>query len=158
MTGANSVVILVTAAGPERRGQALGIMAATQAIGFALGPTAGGVLLGTLGWRWIFWVNVPLSILAFILSWLVVPKTTKFADDSRFDWIGAMLLVPGLATLLVVIAQSHAWGFRRRSSLASRPRPSYSPLSSGIKRGRQRRAWICISFARAPLPREQLES
>jgi MFS family permease len=51
MAGANSVVILVTAAGPERRGRALGIMAATQAIGFAIGPTAGGVLLGTLGWR-----------------------------------------------------------------------------------------------------------
>ena len=111
MTGANSVVILVTAAGPERRGKALGMMAATQAVGFALGPTAGGVLLGTLGWRWIFWVNVPLSILAFVLSWLVVPKTTQFAADSRFDWLGALLLVPGLATLLVVIAQFHAWGF-----------------------------------------------
>jgi MFS family permease len=52
MAGANNVVILVTAAGPERRGRALGIMAATQAIGFAIGPTAGGVMLGTLGWRW----------------------------------------------------------------------------------------------------------
>jgi EmrB/QacA subfamily drug resistance transporter len=113
MAGANSVVILVTAAGPERRGRALGIMAATQAIGFAIGPTAGGVLLGTLGWRWIFWVNVPLSILAFVLSWLIVPKTTEFAGDSRFDWLGAMLLVPGLATLLIVIAQFHAWGFSR---------------------------------------------
>ena len=70
MTGANSVVILVTAAGPERRGRALGIMAAAQAVGFALGPTLGGLLLGTLGWRWVFWVNVPLSIAAFVLSCL----------------------------------------------------------------------------------------
>jgi EmrB/QacA subfamily drug resistance transporter len=110
MTGANSVVILVTAAGPQRRGKALGIMAAAQAVGFALGPTAGGLLLGTLGWRWVFWVNVPLSIAAFVLSWLIVPKTAAFAADRRFDWPGAMLLVPGLATLLVAIAQFHAWG------------------------------------------------
>jgi MFS family permease len=75
MTGANSVVILVTAVGPERRGKALGIMAATQAVGFAMGPTVGGLLLGTLGWRRVFWVNVPLSLLAFVLSWLIVPKT-----------------------------------------------------------------------------------
>ena len=111
MTGANSVVILVTAAGPERRGKALGIMAAAQAVGFALGPTLGGLLLGTLGWRWVFWVNVPLSVAAFVLSWLIVPKTAAFAGDKRFDWPGAMLLVPGLATLLVAIAQFHAWGF-----------------------------------------------
>jgi EmrB/QacA subfamily drug resistance transporter len=110
MTGANSVVILVTAAGPQRRGKALGIMAAAQAVGFALGPTLGGLLLGTLGWRWVFWVNVPLSAAAFVLSWLIVPKTAAFADDRRFDWPGAMLLVPGLATLLVAIAQFHAWG------------------------------------------------
>ena len=110
MTGANSVVILVTAAGPERRGKALGVMAAAQAVGFALGPTLGGLLLGTLGWRWVFWVNVPLSVAAFVLSWLIVPKTAAFAGDKRFDWPGAMLLVPGLATLLVAIAQFHAWG------------------------------------------------
>jgi EmrB/QacA subfamily drug resistance transporter len=110
MTGANSVVILVTAVGPERRGKALGIMAATQAVGFAMGPTVGGLLLGTLGWRWVFWVNVPLSLLAFVLSWLIVPKTATFGGDSRFDWLGAAFLVPALATLLVVIAQFHAWG------------------------------------------------
>lgn len=110
MTGANSVVILVIAAGPERRGKALGIMATAQAVGFAMGPTVGGLLLGTLGWRWVFWVNVPLSVVAFMLSWLIVPKTITFAGDSRFDWLGAAFLVPALATLLVVIAQFHAWG------------------------------------------------
>ena len=68
MAGANSVIIIVTAAGPERRGKALGIMAAAQAVGLGLGPALGGVLLGALGWRWIFWVNVPVSILGFVLG------------------------------------------------------------------------------------------
>jgi MFS family permease len=79
MTGTNSVVILVDAAGPARRGKALGIMATAQAVGFAMGPTVGGLLFGTLGWRGVFWVNVPLSLLAFVLSWLIVPQTATFA-------------------------------------------------------------------------------
>jgi MFS family permease len=66
--GANSVVILVAAAGPARRGKALGIMAAAQAVGLSIGPAAGGLILGTLGWRWIFWVTVPFGALGFILA------------------------------------------------------------------------------------------
>ena len=82
MLGANSVVILVAAAGPARRGKALGIMAAAQAVGLSLGPTLGGVLLATLGWRSIFWVSVPFAILGAALGWLIVPKTTAFANRS----------------------------------------------------------------------------
>ena len=110
LLGANSVVILVAAAGPERRGKALGIMAAAQAVGLSLGPALGGVLLGTLGWRWIFWVTVPFAVLGTALGWLIVPRTKAFAADSRFDTPGAILLVPALATLLLTISEAHAWG------------------------------------------------
>src|SRR5208282_6661954 len=75
LAGANSVVILVAAAGPARRGKALGIMAAAQAVGLSLGPTLGGVLLATLGWRSIFWITVPFALLVAALGWLILPKT-----------------------------------------------------------------------------------
>jgi EmrB/QacA subfamily drug resistance transporter len=110
MLGANSVVILVVAAGPERRGRALGIMAAAQAVGLSLGPTLGGVLLATSGWRAIFWVTVPFAVLGAALGWLIVPKTTTFATDRRFDAVGAALLIPALVALLVTIAEWRAWG------------------------------------------------
>ena len=110
LLGANSVVILVAAAGPERRGKALGIMAAAQAVGLSIGPALGGVLLGTLGWRWIFWVTVPFAVLGTALGWLIVPRTKAFAGDRRFDAPGAFLLVPALATLLLAISEAHAWG------------------------------------------------
>ena len=110
MLGANSVVILVAAAGPARRGKALGIMAAAQAVGLSLGPTLGGVLLATLGWRSIFWVTVPFAVLGAGLGWLIVPKTTAFAKDRRFDAAGAALLIPALVALLITIAQWRAWG------------------------------------------------
>ncbi len=110
MLGANSVVILVAAAGPARRGKALGIMAAAQAVGLSLGPALGGVLLATLGWRSIFWVTVPFALIGAALGWLIVPKTTSFAEDRRFDALGATLLIPALVALLMTIAQWRAWG------------------------------------------------
>ena len=61
LLGANSVVILVAAAGPERRGRAMGLFAAAQAVGVCIGPALGGLILGDLSWRWIFWVTVPVA-------------------------------------------------------------------------------------------------
>jgi EmrB/QacA subfamily drug resistance transporter len=108
--GANSVVILVASAGPERRGKALGVMAAAQAVGLSLGPALGGVLLATLGWRSIFWVTVPFAVLGAALGWLIVPKTTAFARDRRFDGLGAALMIPALVALQMTIAEWRAWG------------------------------------------------
>ena len=110
MLGANSVVILVAAAGSARRGKALGIMAAAQAVGLSLGPTMGGVLLATSGWRAIFWVTVPFALVGGALGWLIVPKTSTFAKERRFDLAGAALLIPALVALLTAIAQWRAWG------------------------------------------------
>ena len=110
MLGANSVVILVAAAGQER-GKALGIQAAAQAVGLSVGPALGGVLLGVFGWRSIFWVAVPSAILGTALAWLLVPKTARLATDRRFDALGALLLAPALATLLLAITEGRAWGF-----------------------------------------------
>ncbi len=110
MLGANSVVILVTAAGQHRRGRAMGIFAAAQAVGVSVGPAFGGFLLGALSWRWIFWVTVPVALAAVVIGWLVVPQTTNLSTDRRFDGRGALLLVPALIASLMAITESNAWG------------------------------------------------
>ena len=110
LLGANSVVVLVAAAGPERRGKALGVMAAAQAVGLSAGPALGGVLLGLFGWRSIFWVAVPSAALGAALGWLILPKTAKRMTGQRFDVIGALLLAPALATLLLAITEARHWG------------------------------------------------
>ncbi len=110
MAGANSIVILLRSAGPSRRGRALGLYAAAQAVGISVGPITGGILLATLGWRWVFWVNVPFAVTASVIGWLVFPQTTGLDADRRFDWRGALLLMPGLASLLALISESFAWG------------------------------------------------
>jgi EmrB/QacA subfamily drug resistance transporter len=110
MLGANSIVILVKAAGPNRRGRAMGIFAAAQAIGVSMGPVTGGILLAALGWRWVFWVSVPFALAGAISGWLVVPKTTDLSTDRQFDWRGALVLMPALTSLLLLISESYAWG------------------------------------------------
>src|SRR4029077_1374306 len=104
MLGANSVVILVKAAGPSRRGRAMGIFAAAQAVGITMGPVVGGALLTTFGWRWVFWAGVPFALAGAVIGWLIIPQTADLRSDRRFDWRGAVLLVPALTMLLMVIS------------------------------------------------------
>jgi EmrB/QacA subfamily drug resistance transporter len=118
MLGANSIVILVTAAGPARRGRAMGIFAAAQAVGISVGPVFGGFLLAATNWRWIFWVNVPFACAVVIVGWLVVPRTTNLGTERGFDWRGALLLSPALITFMMAVMESHAWGLRSTRTIA----------------------------------------
>jgi MFS family permease len=91
LLGANSVVILVAAAGPARRARAMGLFAAAQAIGVSAGPAFGGVLLNSLSWHWIFWVSVPFAVSGAMIGWLLVPvsncrATRRLIGSARCSW------------------------------------------------------------------------
>ncbi len=118
LLGANSIAILVKAAGPSRRGRAMGIFAAAQAIGVSAGPAVGGLLLGTLGWRWVFWVNVPFGVVAAIMGLVVLPQTTDLDDDKRLDWQGALLLTPALIAAAIALSEVQAWGLTSPALIA----------------------------------------
>jgi len=110
---ANSVAIITAAAGAQRRGRAIGIQGAAQAIGLSLGPALGGLLIQAIGWRWVFWINVPVGIIGTILGWFVLPRTQGIHENDRgFDWLGAWLLTPALALVLVALSESASWGMR----------------------------------------------
>lgn len=119
MIAANSVAIIVSVAGVEERGKALGIQAAVQAVGLCVGPTVGGWIVDALDWRWAFWVNVPLGLLGMSLAWLIVPETSAGKPDSRFDTLGALLLTPALGALMLAINQIGSWGPTSAGVLAS---------------------------------------
>jgi EmrB/QacA subfamily drug resistance transporter len=110
MLGANSIAILVNVCDETRRGRALGIFAAAQAIGMSAGPAVGGVVLGALGWHWLFWISVPFGLVATVLGWLVLPRTEARESGQTFDWRGAALLGPALVFLVLVLNQMAAWG------------------------------------------------
>ena len=110
LLSSNSVAIVVTAAGPEERGRALGVMAAAQAVGLSAGPALGGLVLDTLGWQWVFWINVPFGLAAAVIGWFVIPPTAGLAGVGRFDWTGAFLILPALTALIAALNEAHVWG------------------------------------------------
>jgi EmrB/QacA subfamily drug resistance transporter len=118
LLGANSLTILASAAGPHRRGRALGLFATAQAIGVSVGPVAGGLLL-RLDWRWVFWVSVPFGVAGTVLGWLLLPQTADVASGKRFDWRGALLLSPALASVVVWLSEFRDWPLAWIAALAA---------------------------------------
>ena len=83
---------------PEARGKAIGAWAAASAIAAAFGPILGGWLIDLGPWQTIFWINVPVAVLALWLCWRKVPELPA-ARDSRMDWLGAALAVIALGLI-----------------------------------------------------------
>ena len=110
LLSSNSVAIVVATAGPESRGRALGVQSAAQAVGLSAGPAIGGLVLDTLDWRWVFWINVPVGLAGAVMGWFILPPTKDLPDDARFDWRGALLIAPALTALVAVLNEAYAWG------------------------------------------------
>ena len=119
MIGANSMALIVEATDKSRRGRALGLYAAAQAVGVSAGPVAGGLLIGTLGWRWVFWVNVPIGLISIVAGWLVLPVTPRQSPTPTFDWRGALLLAPALTLAVFALNQAAALGLASPMLLGS---------------------------------------
>jgi DHA2 family multidrug resistance protein len=93
--------IMVQTFPPAKRGQAMAIWGIGVTAGPILGPTLGGWLTQVLSWRWDFYVNLPVGILAFLLTLLAVPETAR--KDRRMDWFGLAFMALAIAALQVVL-------------------------------------------------------
>jgi EmrB/QacA subfamily drug resistance transporter len=95
---------------PRERAQAIGVWGAMVGISLALGPVLGGALVDTVGWRYVFLVNLPVGAVALALTAMHVPESR--ADRARrLDPIGQILVIVALATLVYAIIQGHAEGW-----------------------------------------------
>jgi EmrB/QacA subfamily drug resistance transporter len=104
MLQANSVALVTTSVPPERMRAALGVQAAAQALGLALGPTLGGLLVDGLGWQWVFLVNVPVGIVGVVAGRFLLPRTRSRRSSDRFDWPGLALLATGSTAVLLAVS------------------------------------------------------
>ncbi|MEV6891421.1 MFS transporter [Kribbella sp. NPDC051137] len=104
MLQANSVALVVTSVPKEKMRAALGVQAAAQALGLALGPALGGVLVESVGWQWVFWVNVPVGVVALIAGRYLLPRTRQRTELGRFDWPGLVLLGASTTALLLGVS------------------------------------------------------
>jgi MFS family permease len=104
MLQANSVALVATSAPARRRRAALGMQAGAQALGLALGPVAGGLLVASAGWRSIFFINVPVGAVAVVAGWFLLPRTRHRAARRGSDPLGLILLAAAATGTLVAIS------------------------------------------------------
>lgn len=95
---------------PNRRGAAMGLWGATAGVATLVGPLAGGLLVDGFGWEWIFFVNLPVGVIGFVLAWILVPHLET--HPHRFDPIG--VLMSAIAMFLIVFGlqegEKYDWG------------------------------------------------
>ncbi|MGA2209461.1 MAG: DHA2 family efflux MFS transporter permease subunit [Acidimicrobiales bacterium] len=95
---------------PRERAQAIGVWGAVVGVSMALGPVTGGLLVEAVGWRSIFWVNIPVGLAAVILTALYVPES-KALVARRLDAVGELLVIVTLATLTYGIIEGPRRGW-----------------------------------------------
>jgi EmrB/QacA subfamily drug resistance transporter len=103
------MTILTRAAGPQRVGRVMGVIGVPMLIGPILGPILGGWLVQDFSWRWIFFINLPIGIAAFIASRRVLPQD-EGQPGVKLDWLGLATLSPSLALIIYGLAESSSQG------------------------------------------------
>lgn len=95
----------------RERGTAFGIWGATIGAAVAIGPLAGGVLTEGLGWRWIFFVNIPIGIALVFFGWRVLVESRDETGGGRIDVTGLVTLSIGLFALVLGLLRGNDWGW-----------------------------------------------
>ena len=117
------MTIMTKKAGPHRMGRVMGVLGVPMLLAPILGPILGGWLVDNASWRWIFFINLPIGIVALILAQIVL-EPDQPQPAHRLDWLGMLLLSPGLAVFIFGLAESSTYGF-------GSPR-SWGPTLAGI--------------------------
>ncbi|MEW6423813.1 MAG: MFS transporter [Bacillota bacterium] len=101
--------ILMAAFGPQERGKALGLHGIFVASALGFGPSLGGLLLNYAGWRFLFYINIPLGIIIVFWASLVLARVPR--TPQRFDLPGAAALFVALGSLLLALSHGEEWGW-----------------------------------------------
>ena len=106
-----SLALLTVTFSGEQQGRAFGLWAAASAATTILGPFVGGVLVDGVSWRAVFFINVPLLILALWATWTYVEESRAEGASGRFDWLGAFVvaLAVGGLSFGTIYGQQRAW-------------------------------------------------
>ena len=107
----SSLAVLTASFDPSERGRAVGLWASLSGVGAAIGPLAGGVLVDTLSWRWIFLLNVPIGVLVVLVALPHVPESRDEEAEPHLDLAGAALAVVFLAGLTFALIEGPVRGW-----------------------------------------------
>ena len=97
---------------PAERGKYQGFVGAVFGLASLIGPAIGGVITDTVGWQWVFFVNLPIGAVVFAVIWRTLPRARPGDASTRIDYLGATVLVAALVPILIGLTnkQSGSWG------------------------------------------------
>ena len=99
-----SQMIMAEVAGPKRMGRVMGVVVMPAMLAPILGPVVGGLILQNLHWSWIFFVNVPIGIVAGILGWRMLPDS-DLGEAGKLDWVGLLLLAVSMPLIVYGLSE-----------------------------------------------------
>ena len=102
--------LMTQTAGPQRVGRVMSVIGVPILLGPILGPVIGGLIVDSISWRWIFFVNIPIVALALGLAARLLHADAGRADAGRLDWLGLGLLSPGLAGIVFGLSETESHG------------------------------------------------
>lgn len=108
---ANSVALITHAFPANERGKAIGIQGAVQAISMSVGPFVGGILIATVGWRAIFYINIPIGIAGTLAALFILPPDEKKEKKEKVDYIGTAFFASGLAFIVLAFNEGVKLGW-----------------------------------------------
>jgi EmrB/QacA subfamily drug resistance transporter len=108
---ANSVALITQAFPATERGKAIGIQGAVQAIAMAVGPFVGGILISTIGWRSVFYINIPIGVIGTIAALFILPPNETREKKETIDYLGTIFFAAGLAFLVLVFNEGVKLGW-----------------------------------------------
>lgn len=111
MLYANGPAIITASFSSQRRGLALGLQATMTYLGLTTGPSLGGWLTDSFGWRSIFFINVPVAIIALAVGLFAIPNDHQLARKKPFDLVGALMYMVGFSMLLFSLNRAYDWGW-----------------------------------------------
>jgi len=110
-------ILAITFPRGKERAQAMGIWSSAFAASAVFGPLIGGPIIDNMGWRWVFYINLPVGIIGLLMAMAFVPETKKGKAFADFDWWGALALGTALSFLVLVLDQGLDWGWTSVPSL-----------------------------------------
>jgi EmrB/QacA subfamily drug resistance transporter len=117
LLASNSPAIVTGNFPAEQRGRAFGLVSMMTYLGLTVGPSLGGWLTHAFGWRTVFYINVPVGLLALTLSLIFIPKDSPSESEKRFDLPGAAVFLAALTLLLLGLNKGAEWGWNSPSVL-----------------------------------------
>jgi EmrB/QacA subfamily drug resistance transporter len=111
MLASNGPAIVTANFPTEERGRAFGLISTMTYLGLTIGPSLGGWLTQTFGWQTVFYINIPVGLLALTMSSVFIPKDLPADKNKRFDLPGAIVFMIGLTALMLGLNKGADWGW-----------------------------------------------